>query len=79
MFPLPEMRGKRLGSAILRQIEDAAPRRGISRLVLRTGRSPRLRGPPGRVYLSAAGFPPAVPARIILIPAIPGSTKKKLA
>jgi len=49
MFTLPEMRGKRLGSAILRQIEDAARDRGISRLVLETGEAPGFE-PAWRVY-----------------------------
>jgi len=49
MYTLPEMRGKRLGSAILRRIEDAARDRGISRLVLETGEAPGFE-PAWRVY-----------------------------
>lgn len=49
MYTLPEMRGKRLGSAILRQIEDAARDKGISRLVLETGEAPGFE-PAWRVY-----------------------------
>ncbi len=49
MYTLPEMRGKRLGSAILRHIEDAARDKGISRLVLETGEAPGFE-PAWRVY-----------------------------
>ena len=49
MYTLPEIRGKRLGSAILRQIEDAARDKGISRLVLETGEAPGFE-PAWRVY-----------------------------
>ncbi|MCG6115806.1 MAG: GNAT family N-acetyltransferase [Mesorhizobium sp.] len=49
MYTLPEMRGKRLGSAILRHIEDAARDKGITRLVLETGEAPGFE-PAWRVY-----------------------------
>ena len=45
MFTLPEVRGKRVGSALLRRIEQLAAEKRISRLVLETG--------------EAAGFEPA--------------------
>lgn len=37
MFTLPEIRGQRVGSALLASIEARARERGISRLVLETG------------------------------------------
>lgn len=45
MFTLPEVRGKRVGSALLQRIERLAAEKHISRLVLETG--------------EAAGFEPA--------------------
>ena len=37
MFTLPEVRGKRVGSALLHHIEQLARDRGLTRLVLETG------------------------------------------
>lgn len=37
MFTVPAVRGKRVGAALLRRIEDLALEKGISRLVLETG------------------------------------------
>lgn len=45
MFTLPEVRGQRVGSQLLRNIEALARKKGIDRLVLETG--------------EAAGFEPA--------------------
>ncbi len=49
MFTLPEVRGKRLGSLLLKHIEDRAWARGITRLVLETGEAPGFE-PAWRVY-----------------------------
>jgi putative acetyltransferase len=40
MFTKPEVRGQRVGSALLRQVEQRARDRGLSRLVLETGEAP---------------------------------------
>lgn len=40
MYTLPEVRGQRLGSAILKRVEAEARARGLSRLVLETGEAP---------------------------------------
>lgn len=40
MYTLPEMRGERIGSLLLRRIEAAARERGLSTLVLETGEAP---------------------------------------
>jgi putative acetyltransferase len=40
MFTKPEVRGQRVGSALLRQVEQLARDRGLSRLVLETGEAP---------------------------------------
>jgi putative acetyltransferase len=40
MFTLPEVRGKRVGAALLQRIEALARDKGISRLVLETGEAP---------------------------------------
>jgi putative acetyltransferase len=37
MYTLPEVRGRRLGSAILKHVEEEARAKGITRLVLETG------------------------------------------
>jgi putative acetyltransferase len=49
MFTLPEVRGQRVGVAILQQIEDLARQKGIARLVLETGEAPGYE-PAYRVY-----------------------------
>ncbi len=49
MFTLPEVRGQRVGSAILRRIEALARDKGLSRLVLETGEAPGFE-PAYRVY-----------------------------
>lgn len=49
MFTLPEVRGQRVGSAILRRIEALAREKNISRLVLETGEAPGFE-PAYRVY-----------------------------
>ncbi len=49
MFTLPEVRGKRVGAAILQQIEDLARQKGITRLVLETGEAPGFE-PAYRIY-----------------------------
>ncbi len=49
MFTLPEMRGKRLGSALLQRIEVLARDKGVERLVLETGEAPGFE-PAWRVY-----------------------------
>lgn len=40
MYTLPEVRGQRVGAAILKRIEEAAQASGVSRLVLETGEAP---------------------------------------
>ncbi|VVT17464.1 GNAT family N-acetyltransferase [Rhizobium sp. EC-SD404] len=40
MFTKPQVRGKRVGSALLQQVEQLARDRGIFRLVLETGEAP---------------------------------------
>lgn len=40
MFTKPEVRGQRVGSALLQQVEQLARDRGIFRLVLETGEAP---------------------------------------
>ena len=40
MFTLPEVRGKRVGTAILQQIEGLARQKHLARLVLETGEAP---------------------------------------
>ncbi len=54
MFTLPEVRGQRVGAALLQQIEGLAREKGISRLVLETGEAPGFE-PAHRVY-ERAGF-----------------------
>jgi putative acetyltransferase len=49
MFTLPEVRGKRVGTAILQQIEGLARQKHIARLVLETGEAPGFE-PAYRVY-----------------------------
>lgn len=49
MFTLPEVRGQRVGSAILRRIEALARDKGVARLVLETGEAPGFE-PAYRVY-----------------------------
>jgi putative acetyltransferase len=49
MYTLPEVRGQRVGSAILKRIEEEARARRISRLVLETGEAPGFEGA-WRVY-----------------------------
>lgn len=49
MFTLPELRGQRLGSALLQRIEGLARDKGIGRLVLETGEAPGFE-PAWRVY-----------------------------
>ncbi|MDQ6437848.1 GNAT family N-acetyltransferase [Mesorhizobium sp. LHD-90] len=49
MFTLPEVRGRRVGSQLLRMIEALAREKGISRLVLETGEAPGFE-PAYRVY-----------------------------
>ncbi len=49
MYTLPEVRGKRVGSLLLKRIEDLARDRGIARLVLETGEAPGFE-PAWRVY-----------------------------
>jgi putative acetyltransferase len=49
MYTLPQMRGQRVGSAILKRIEEEARARGITRLVLETGEAPGFE-PAWRVY-----------------------------
>jgi putative acetyltransferase len=49
MFTLPAVRGKRVGSAILKGVEDLARKAGVSRLVLETGEAPGYE-PAYRVY-----------------------------
>jgi putative acetyltransferase len=49
MFTLPEIRGQRVGSLILRQVEDLARGKGIVHLVLETGEAPGFE-PAYRVY-----------------------------
>ena len=56
MFTLPEVRGKRVGAALLQQIEGLAREKGISRLVLETGEAPGFE-PAYRVY-ERGGFTP---------------------
>ena len=40
MYTLPEIRGQRVGSVILKRIEEEALARGVTRLVLETGEAP---------------------------------------
>lgn len=40
MFTLPEMRGQRVGVALLQRIEALAAEKGITRIVLETGEAP---------------------------------------
>lgn len=49
MFTLPEIRGRRVGSALLRRVEDQARESGMTRLVLETGEAPGFE-PAWRVY-----------------------------
>ena len=49
MFTQPDMRGKRLGSELLRRIEALAREKGLTRLVLETGEAPGFE-PAWRVY-----------------------------
>ena len=49
MFTRPEIRGKRIGSLLLKQIEALAREKGIARLVLETGEAPGFE-PAWRVY-----------------------------
>lgn len=49
MYTLPEVRGQRVGSAILKCIEEEAHARGVVRLVLETGEAPGFE-PAWRVY-----------------------------
>ncbi len=49
MYTLPEVRGQRVGSAILQRIEALARDKGLSRLVLETGEAPGFE-PAYRVY-----------------------------
>ena len=50
MFTLPEVRGQRVGSLLLAQIEQLARQKNISRLVLETGEAPGFE-PAWRVYV----------------------------
>ena len=54
MFTLPELRGRRIGAAILREIEARARARGIAALMLETGEAPGFE-PAYRLYENA-GF-----------------------
>ena len=49
MYTLPEVRGQRVGAAILKRIEEEAHARGVTRLVLETGEAPGFE-PAWRVY-----------------------------
>lgn len=49
MFTLPQVRGQRVGSLLLAQIEQLARQKNISRLVLETGEAPGFE-PAWRVY-----------------------------
>lgn len=49
MYTLPEVRGQRVGAAILKRIEEEAQARGVARLVLETGEAPGFE-PAWRVY-----------------------------
>lgn len=49
MYTLPQVRGQRVGAAILRRIEEEARARGLTRLVLETGEAPGFE-PAWRVY-----------------------------
>ena len=49
MYTLPEVRGRRVGSALLERIEDLARDRGVRRLVLETGEAPGFE-PAWRIY-----------------------------
>ena len=49
MYTLPQVRGQRVGSAILKRIEEEAQARGVTRLVLETGEAPGFE-PAWRVY-----------------------------
>jgi putative acetyltransferase len=49
MFTRPDVRGRRIGSELLRRIEALAAERGLSRLVLETGEAPGFE-PAWRVY-----------------------------
>lgn len=54
MYTFPEVRGKRVGSLLVRRIETFAAGRGVTRLVLETGEAPGFE-PAWRVY-ERAGF-----------------------
>lgn len=49
MFTLPQMRGQRVGSGLLRHVERLARGKGLKRLVLETGEAPGFE-PAWRVY-----------------------------
>lgn len=54
MFTLPEVRGQRVGSQILQNIEQLASAKGLRRLVLETGEAPGFE-PAWRIY-ERSGF-----------------------
>ncbi len=54
MFTLPEVRGQRVGAALLARLEEIARETGISRLVLETGEAPGFE-PAWRIY-ERSGF-----------------------
>lgn len=49
MYTLPETRGRRVGSQLLRRIEELAREKGLDRIVLETGEAPGFE-PAWRVY-----------------------------
>ncbi|MCG6858713.1 MAG: GNAT family N-acetyltransferase [Salaquimonas sp.] len=49
MFTLPQVRGKRVGSALLQRVEGLAREHGLKRLVLETGEAPGFE-PAWRIY-----------------------------
>jgi putative acetyltransferase len=49
MYTLPELRGRRIGSELLRRVEDLAREKGLTRLVLETGEAVGFE-PAWRVY-----------------------------
>lgn len=55
MFTLPEVRGQRVGSALLQRIEDLAREKGIRHLVLETGGDDQGFDAAHRLYLNS-GF-----------------------
>lgn len=59
MFTLPEVRGQRVGSALLERITALAQDKGITRLMLETGTGPGFEGA-HRLY-SRSGFTPRGP------------------